>query len=248
MRIEAFLLCWNEIDIMRLVVKHYQSFCDQVTIMDNHSTDGSAELAASLGCRVIPFGTQFFDDHENRNVKNNVWKGSQADWVIVADFDEILCDYDRMSVNGEIVERLFRAPVFATGKDPEATIFKTYGWQIMSEDMPKEDLLEITNGYHFKNYSKSIIFNPKEITEINYGLGAHDCDPKGNVVWSNDSLYVLHYKHIGGLQRTINRYNQYKPRMSKFNRKHGHGKHYNRSVASLRQEWAERMKISKPLI
>lgn len=237
MKIEAFLLCWNEIDIMELVISHYYKFCDKVTIYDNHSTDGSAELARAWNCEVIPFGTKFFDDAENQKVKNNCWKGSDADWVIVADFDEVL------AMPGQNLHQLI-----ARARFEEITIFKTYGWQIMSDQMPKDDLLEITNGYHFANYSKSIIFNPKEIKEINYNLGAHRCNPIGNVKWSEDPLYVLHYKHIGGLQRTIDRYKEYKPRMSPFNRKHGHGKHYNRSAASLKQEWNERMKISTSLI
>lgn len=239
MNIEAYLICWNEIDIMPLVVKHYQRFCSKITIMDNHSTDGSVKLAKKLGCEVIPFGTMFFDDHENRNVKNNIWKGSKADLVLIADFDEIL--FDNRSAGLSYCN-------FICDPSREFTIFKTYGWQVMSEDMPKDDLLEITNGYHFKNYSKSILFNPQAITEIKYDFGAHECKPEGDVRWSTDELYLLHYKHIGGVQRTIDRYAQYQNRMSKNNRKFAHGIHYNRSVPSLKQEWAERMAKSHPLI
>lgn len=247
MRIEAHLLCWNEKDIMPFVIRHYQKFCDRIVIYDNHSTDGSAELAASLGCDVIPFGNKWFDDGENMKVKNECWKGSKADWVVVADFDEILCDYDTASSRGG-VQKIIRPPLFADGAKPYATIIKTYGWQIMSDEIPQHDLLEITNGYHFANYSKSIIFNPQVITEINYSPGAHKCDPKGDVRWSDEELYVLHYKHIGGLQRTIDRYKQYQKRMSPNNRKNGWGIHYNRTPASLRQEWNERMAKSKPLL
>lgn len=236
MRIEAYLLMWNEIDLVKLVISHYQKFCDHITILDNFSTDGSDKLAREMGCEVKQFGNQFFDDHENRNIKNNIWKGNQSDWVICADFDECLYfhgtpDYFRHHTLNE-----------------DCSIFKTIGWQIMSEHWPAHDLLEITTGYEFSNYAKSIIFNPQALTEIGYGFGAHECNPKGNVVWSESPLYVLHYKHIGGVQRTIDRYKQYQPRMSKNNRKFGHGIHYNRTPASIRQEWEQRMKISKPLI
>lgn len=239
MKIHAFLLCWNEKDIMPFVIRYYQKFCDEITIYDNHSTDGSAELARSLGCEVIPFGTKFFDDSENMKVKNNCWKGSDADWVVVADFDEILSPPDLH--NGEAFRYLLTIW-------HHTTIFKTIGWQIMSNEMPKDDLLEITNGYRFDNYSKNIIFNPKEIQEINYNPGSHRCNPIGNVVWSEDSLYVLHYKHIGGVERTIKRYKEYQKRMSPYNRKHGHGRHYSQNERLLRREWAERMAKSKPLI
>lgn len=242
MKIEAFLLCWNESEIMPLVVKHYQRFCDKITILDNWSTDGSDKLAESLGCEVIKFGTKFFDDQENMNIKNSCWKGSDADWVVVADFDECLSPPPMRTISaGEAFRYLFQIW-------HHTTIFKTIGWQIMSDSMPENDLLEITNGYRFDNYSKNIIFNPKRIKEINYNPGAHRIDPVGDVVYSEDSLYVLHYKHIGGVQRTIDRYKEYKPRMSKNNRKNGWGVHYNRSEQSIREEWNQRMAISKPLI
>lgn len=243
MRIEAYICVWNEMDILELVIKHYQKFCDEVTILDNYSTDGSRELALKMGCKVIQYGTKFFDDQENMNIKNNVWKGSKADWVIVCDCDEIL--WDTMH-DGNYGAKSYN-PIHAL-VETKATIFKTIGWQIMSNEMPKNDLLEITNGYEFSNYAKSIIFNPQKITEINYNPGAHKIDPMGEVVYSKDPLYVLHYKHIGGVERTIKRYREYKPRMSKLNRKHGWGSHYNRTPASLRQEWNERMLKSKPLI
>lgn len=233
MKIHAYLVCWNEIDIMPLVIKHYQKFCDKITIMDNWSTDGSDKLAESLGCDVVKFGTKFFDDQENMNIKNNCWRGSDADYVIVADFDELLCKHANSDFGKEKV-----AP----------SIFKTIGWQVMSDEWPAKDLIEITNGYRFDNYSKNIIFNPQRIKEINYGPGAHECKPVGEVVWSTEALHVLHYKHIGGVQRTIDRYREYQKRMSKNNRKMGWGLHYNRSVRSLREEWAQRMSISKPLI
>lgn len=235
MRIEAFLLCWNEKELMPFVIKHYQKFCDKITVMDNWSTDGSDKLAESLGCEVIKFGNKYFDDQQNMSIKNNVWKGSDADWVVCADFDEVLFhDYKEM--------------MFALEYFTLATIIKTIGWQIMSEEMPKDDLLEITNGYEFSNYAKNVIFNPKEIKEINFNPGAHKCNPIGNVVWSDESLYVLHYKHIGGVERTIKRYKEYQKRMSKINRQKGWGSHYSRTPNSIREEWNQRMSISKPLI
>jgi hypothetical protein len=243
MRIECFLLAWNEISIMPFVIRHYQKFCDKITIYDNHSTDGSAELARSMGCEVIPFGDKFFNDQHNMEVKNNCWKGSDADWVIVADFDEIM-----IPSRSQLLPYFKNDDWYVTNEWDGITIFKTIGWQIMSEEMPKDDLLEITNGYRFDNYSKNVIFNPKEIHEINYNPGAHRCNPIGNVVWSEEHLYVLHYKHIGGVERTIKRYREYQKRMSKINRQRGWGVHYNQTPVQLRKEWNERMAISKSLI
>ena len=240
MKIEAYLVMWNELDMVKLVVSHYQKFCDRIVILDNHSTDGSDKLAESLGCEVVKFGTKFFDDENNRQIKNEVWKNSTADWCICADFDECL-----YHPNG--TRRMLESKMILDNND-NPTIWKTIGWQIMSDEMPKENLTEILNGFRFDNYSKSICFNPKAIKEINYNPGAHRIDPIGNVVYSTEELYVLHYKHIGGVQRTIDRYKEYKPRMSKLNRRKGWGSHYDRTEQSIHEEWAERMLKSKPLI
>lgn len=237
MKIEAHILAWNEQDIIGLVIKHYQKFCDKIVIHDNHSKDKTRKIAESMGCEVRPFGNKFFDDQENMNLKNNCWKDSDADWVIVCDCDEVL--FCMPTTERRICE---------IEQQKGTTIFRTQGWQIMSDEMPKEGLLEITNGYEFNNYSKSIIFNPKAITEINYNPGAHRCNPVGDVVWSDEILYVLHYKHIGGVERTIKRYKEYQPRMSQMNIKKGWGVHYGRSENSLREEWNERMAKSNDLI
>lgn len=237
MKVEAYILAWNESDIIGLVIKHYQKFCDKIVILDNHSTDNTAAIAESMGCEVRKFGTKFFDDYENLTIKNNCWKGSKADWVIVCDCDEVLFCMPAAERN-----------VLAKATEAGETIFRTYGWQIMSDEMPKADLLEITNGYHFSNYSKNIIFNPKAFEAINYNPGAHRIDPIGNVVWADHRFYVLHYKHIGGVQRTIDRYKQYQPRMSRNNRRKGWGIHYDRTVPSLIEEWNERMAKSTPLL
>jgi glycosyltransferase involved in cell wall biosynthesis len=239
MKIHAFILTWNEQEIIGLVIKHYQKFCDKITIYDNHSTDHTVTIAKDLGCEVVSFGTKFFDDAENMKVKNECWKGCDADWVIVCDADEVLWNP---------YVKLAAISVLRHLRDSGNTILKTQGWQIMSENMPQHDLLEITTGYEFNNYSKNIIFNPKAISEINYNPGAHRCNPVGNVVWSEETLYVLHYKHIGGVSRTINRYKEYSKRMSKNNRKNGWGIHYNQTPARLREEWNERMTKSKQLI
>lgn len=241
MNIDLHILCYNESDVIRLVLRHYKKFCRHLFVYDNHSTDNSRQIAEEEGAIVHLFGTKFFDDQVNMDTKNSCWKGSDADFVIVCDMDEVLfCDPKDIELH-------------STLHGTQSHVFKPQGWQIMSDLMPVNDLLEITNGYRFDNYSKCILFDPW-LKAMNFNLGAHKCSPVSpngievEVSEFTSSMYVLHYKHIGGLQRTIDRYKEYKPRMSPFNRKHGHGKHYNRSVASLKQEWEERMKISKPLI
>jgi len=231
MKIEAFILCWNESDILALVIKHYQKFCDHITIYDNYSTDSSQLIAESMGCDVKKFGKPgILDDQAYLDVKNNCWRVSNADYVIMCDADEIIIP--------DTINRNYQKP----------TIIKTRGWNVYSNEMPENDLLEITTGYEFHNYSKSIMFSPKDIKEMNFKPGAHACNPVGNVVYSNEIFDLLHYKHIGGVERLLKRNREYMKRMSANNKRKGWGCHYWQPEAQTRREFAERLAISKPLI
>lgn len=239
MTIEVYLHCWNEMTILPLVIKHYQKFCDKIILMDHYSDDGSKEYALKQGCEVRNFGIPGeHDDDKLRDSKNNCWKNSQADWVIVCDCDEVL-----FLKFGDI-----RKLLWAPSQPPMPTIWKTQGWDIYSDNIPKDDLLEITTGWPFNNYSKNIIFSPKHIKEINYDHGAHICRPIGNVIWSEETLYVLHYKNIGGVQRLLKRNKKIAKRMSRNNRRKGYGCHYMLWPQEVINEWNEKYKIVKPLI
>ena len=247
MNIDLHILCYNEADIIRLVLRHYKKFCRNMYVYDNYSTDNSREIAEQEGAIVSLFGDKWFDDENNRQQKNKCWVGSDADYVICCDMDEVLFSHKWLNAYGKLPDQ--EGFKFKAISDYEkASIFNTIGWQVMSDEMPKDDLLEVTNGFRFDNYSKNIIFSPKQITEINFNPGSHRIDPKGIVTYSDFTFHVLHYKHIGGVQRTIDRYKEYQPRMSKLNRRKGWGSHYSRTEQSIREEWNERMAKSKPLI
>lgn len=209
MKIEAYILAWNEAETIHLTIKHYQQFCDRIIIYDNFSTDNTREIAEALGCEIRPFGIAgVLDDKEYLKVKNNCWKGSNADWVIVCDADEIIWSKD-------IVADLQEAKRLRFG------MVSTYGWNVFSNDVPRENWLEITNGVHDANYSKYCVFNPKAVEEINYVYGAHEAKPKGTFCTTNENLQLtlFHYKHIGGAQRVADRHALYESRRSDFNKK-----------------------------
>jgi hypothetical protein len=167
-----------------------------------------------MGCEVKLFGRQgVLDDKEYLKIKNHCWKGSEADWVIVCDADEIL---------------YFSLSVFFPNRleDGTATIFKTEGFNVFSNDLPKESWREITTGIHDNNYSKLCIFNPKSIKEINYVYGCHEANPVGDVRYSEEILPLLHYKHVGGPERIADRHALYESRRSDFNKKWKLGHQY----------------------
>lgn len=206
MRIEAHILAFNEAETIKFTIKWYKQFCTKITIWDNFSDDNTREICEELGCQVMLFGIKgVLDDKEYLKIKNNVWKGYDSDWVIIVDADEILC--------GFWFDELLAA------KAQRCTIFKTRGWNIFSNDLPKESWTEITTGIPDNNYSKLCIFNPQEINEINYVYGCHEANPVGNVVYSEKVLDLFHYKHVGGAERIADRHALYNSRRSDFNKK-----------------------------
>jgi glycosyltransferase involved in cell wall biosynthesis len=224
---EAHIIAWNEGETIALTIKHYQQFCARVVIYDNHSTDNTRQIALDLGCRVKSFGTKgILSDKDYLELKNNCWKGSRADWVIVADADEILW-------HPKLTDTLDRS----TGN-----IFYTYGWNVFSYDMPKESFLEIQTGFYDANYSKSVVFKPKEISEINFRYGCHTSSPKGQLRYTTDVLTLFHYRNIGGPGRLVNRHALYRERLSEHNKLLGLGCHYLYSDEQRVKEWNEHYK------
>ena len=94
MDINIFLLCHNESALIPHMVKHYKKYLPScnITIYDNESSDNSVEIAESLGCNIISWGSNNqIDDVKYKEIKNNCWKHIQNGWIIVGDMDEFLC-------------------------------------------------------------------------------------------------------------------------------------------------------------
>lgn len=223
MRVEAYIVAWNEEDTIHLTIRHYQKICNRIILFDNHSTDGTPIIARAMGCEVRQFGIKgLLSDADYIQVKNNAWKGSTADWVIVVDADEIL-DTTRHQLSLSL----------------GVTIFHTYGWNVFSYDMPKSDWLDLTRGVHDPNYSKLCIFNPAKLKEIGYIFGCHQARPQGSVVFSNEVIPLFHYRNAGGPNRLIERHALYRSRMSDHNKRWGLGVHYTYDDERRKREWEE---------
>jgi hypothetical protein len=222
--IEAYIICWNEIETIQFTIDHYKKVCDRIVFYDNHSNDGTQEVIKDNGCELVTFGTVGkLEDREYIKIKNNCWKGSKADWVIVCDCDEIIWHKNFIDVINFEQSR---------GR----TVFKSIGFDMFSEDMPKDDFLEIQTGIPSLNYSKIAVFSPK-IKSINYVYGCHVADPVGGVSYSSERLNLFHYRNIGGVERLKNRHQQYRERLSEHNKRFGLGIHYTYDNEQREKDW-----------
>src|ERR1035437_4870073 len=91
MNITAHILARDEAEIFIYAARHYTSFCNRVVLHDMGSTDGTLEIADQFGIEVRKWDTgDKVDDRVNKNIKETCWQGTDADWVICVDADELI--------------------------------------------------------------------------------------------------------------------------------------------------------------
>lgn len=231
MNVECHFIHWNEGEQLQWTIDHYSTFCNRIIIHDNHS-DNSPKLSSKVDCFITKFGTPgVLDDFAYLAVKNECWKGSKADYVIVCDCDEILYHPDIDAILDFEHKR-------------GTTLFRTQGYNMFSENFPRETYEEIRTGIPDGTYSKSIIFDPKAIREIAYLPGCHVARPEGRVEVSLTTLPLLHYRCIGGFQRMFDRHKEYNKRLSEKNIRFGMGNYqYVNDPEKVKQKEEEYKKL-----
>ena len=80
--LSACIITFNEADRIEACVRSV-SFCDEVLIVDSHSTDGTRALAAALGARVLERDWPGY-----RSQKQFAVEAARNDWVLCVDADE----------------------------------------------------------------------------------------------------------------------------------------------------------------
>jgi hypothetical protein len=230
MRIEVFAICYNEEIMLPYFLRHYSRFCEKITIFDNFSTDRSLEI-----CRQNPLvevhqydsGNQIRDDIYLQ-IKNNYWKGSTADWVIVCDIDELLYGNDAFD---------------------NFTVISPDWWEMVSDRLPAgpgQIYDEMNQGVCLGQATKCIMFRPESVKEINYIPGAHGVDAVGDIrILRSCQMKILHYKYFT-LQHVIDKYALYSSRLSEINKKNSWGYHYNFDMEKIRAyyEWLQEKKVN----
>jgi hypothetical protein len=169
--------------------------------------------------------TKDLDDRNYLHIKNHAWKvyRKDFDFIICCDADEVL--YHPMGLAAALAKET-------------ASIIYPQGWNVYSELAPDpHDILKVSTGFIDPNFGKCVCFDPKRIEDMNYGFGAHECNPTGDVQYNEDKYYLLHFRCLGGVERMISRHREYAERMSAFNRSGGYGFHYLRSEAKIQAEW-----------
>lgn len=219
--IELYLLCFNEEKMIAHTLNYYSKICSRIVLIDNQSTDNSMRLASNyknVEIKLLDSGNEFNEDQLTAS-RNNCWKGSTADYVIVCDMDEFL--YDE-----QLVEKLRMA------KHKKIALPTVIGYNMISDDFPSnyERLIteQVQHGVRSPRFDKHIIFDPKKMKEINYRPGAHLCNPEfyeHAILDSSIEFKLLHYKYLGKAY-LYKKHEGYVNRMSEISREQKHGAEY----------------------
>jgi hypothetical protein len=225
MDINIYLLCFNESALLPHAIKHYKKYLPscKITIYDNESTDNSVKIAKDLGCSIISFNTNnCLDDFKNSDIKNNCWKNVEKGWIIVADMDEFLCVSE---------EDLKREQKLGT------TILSIKGYDMIGEsktiDLSDIDLQELKKYVEHMPEDKNLCFLRENIKEMNYDMGAHNCNPLGDIQYSS-KIYMNKHMSLLGLKYLTNKYIKRFERSEKM-RKIGLATHYTDDIAELEE-------------
>lgn len=191
MKIHLISLCYNESKILPYFLNYYKKFVDKITIYDNESTDNSVDIINSYeNTEVISYNSNDqISDLKYLDIKNNAWKcNTEYDWQIIVDIDEFV-------YHPNILEQL------EIYKLNNVTIIPTIGYNMMLDEFPtnyNKDLIDHGKyGVQSPGYGKTCIFNPFEISNINYIPGAHLCNPEGKICIGYPIIKLLHYKYFG---------------------------------------------------
>ena len=214
LNIELYLLCFNESRMIRHTLNYYSQFCSKITIFDNDSTDDSVKIAKSfdhpIEIKRLDTGKEHREDIL-RHTRNNCWKESTSDYVIVCDMDEFL-------YHENLIDQLIKA------KNKKVALPVVLGYNMISDTFPNNYQGLITDqvklGIRSKRFDKQIIFDPAQVKEINFRPGSHLCFPefytKSTVIDELIELKLLHYKYLDR-DYLYDRHQMYAKRMSQTN-------------------------------
>jgi glycosyltransferase involved in cell wall biosynthesis len=221
MKIQVHILTYNEEDILPYTLRHYSQFATRIIVHDSFSTDRTREICKEYGAEVRDWDTGgVLNDDLSRELKGTAWIGTDADWVITADADELIYfpngvtktleEYDRNNVH----------------------IVQPYGYEMYSENFPTgsgQIYDEVVHGARDDRwYSKPILFAPKRITKLEFAPGAHQChvtsklgeryliDNK-NHKFTVPTCWLLHCKHLGPIARVGKKYDVQRTRLAEIN-------------------------------
>ncbi|MGQ0710512.1 MAG: glycosyltransferase family 2 protein [Rhodoferax sp.] len=80
--VSVYIIAYNEAEKVRATIESVQ-WADEIIVVDSHSTDGTADIAQSLGARVVQVEFKGFGD-----LRNQAIAACSHEWIFSLDADE----------------------------------------------------------------------------------------------------------------------------------------------------------------
>ena len=189
MKIHIYSIVRNDRYILPFFLRHYSTFADRIFIIDDHSTDDTAEIAkANSKVTLLPFeynrgmNEDDFNDCLEKSYKK--YSRGNADWVMCVDSDEFI-------YNKDIVFELAKQSI------NKNKVLRSEGYMMVSEKLPGgsgQIYDECKKGIRVKEYDKTVIFNPD--IDITFGHGRHSTKYLAGVLPVDAGMLLLHYRYL----------------------------------------------------
>jgi glycosyltransferase involved in cell wall biosynthesis len=230
--VTIYTITYNEEAMIEFFIQHYRKLFPrcEINIFDNFSTDNTIEIAKKYGCIIHFYDTNNqLSDTTYLEIKNNCWKKSKTDWVIICDCDELI-EIDSNELKVEIKNKV--------------SLMKFEGYTMMSFN--KDINLGLMDmAYRDPTFDKTVLFNRRVIKEINFTVGSHNCSPvpyEGKKInYSKKNYRLLHYKFLNP-EYTIERFKLFNSRLSDLNKKNNWGFHYTWSPEKINEFYKQKEK------
>lgn len=258
MRITVITVCYNEEMSIYSFLAHYAMLgVKRIVVYNNMSTDRTVEICHEFakdfaGCKVeiVDYDTngQIRDD-VYLEIKNNAWKKYKSDYYIVVDCDELL---DVKDADMGDKKRLVK---YLASMKKGYILPKVIGVQVVSDTF--DDAYDITNEKKYvldDTFNKRCIFS-RELVPV-YRPGCHmfgvnmadkaKLDTSIAVEANVEPLYLFHLKYIDR-EYVINRYAEFKTRLSDFNKKNNYGHQYEMDTQAINLKFDYLMRYATTL-
>jgi len=251
-KIALVTLCYNESKIMPFVLDYWKKFVTHAYVFDQNSTDGSKEMLSKYDwISVIDYShlSNKFDDILNINIKNQFWKTIKDyyDFIVVCDFDEcIYCD-NWNAVLSALKYRNIDCVIPGQYYDMITDEFPEY---LENELFHQKYKYVCSKGNDEVNQfaKKLLLFNCKEVLELNLEVGGHNSHPVKQTMLYNTNTTISLEKYIVneicvyhlcklGYEYVRNKRITYKSRMSEQNIKNRYGTHYLMTEEQVKEEF-----------